>query len=126
MPFVGIDDAYHSPDDLRLALGPSEPSEDDFRILLSHSPDRVREPLVADFPLAFSGHRHGGQTRLPGYGAPVRHAHSVGRREADGVVRRADAVIVISRGFGTTAVPLRIACRPALGVVQRERLADRA
>lgn len=74
MQFVGIDDAYHGLDDLRLALGPSEPSEDDFRILLSHSPDGVREPLVADFPLAFFGHRHGGQIRLPGYGAPVRHA----------------------------------------------------
>jgi len=114
--FIGVDDAYHGLDRLTEALPAGD--ADGFPILLSHSPDGLLDPAARGLPLAFSGHTHGGQIRLPGYGAPMRHARSVGRRQAAGVVRIGDAQVVISRGFGTTSVPLRFACSPELGVVE--------
>jgi len=114
--FVGVDDAYHGLDRLTPAL----PTEDapEFRILLSHSPDGVPADGSGGFPLAFAGHTHGGQIRIPRYGAPVRHTRAVGRREASGLVRIGDTQVVISRGFGTTSLPLRFACPPELGIVE--------
>lgn len=125
--FVGIDDAYHGLDRLEAALpagglaagGLGAPG---FPMLLSHSPDGALNPRARGFPIAFSGHTHGGQIRIPGYGAPVRHARAVGRRNASGVVRVGETQVVISRGFGTTTLPLRLACPPELGVVVLEAL----
>ena len=117
--FIGIDDAYHGLDRLEQPL----PAEDapGFRILLSHSPDGVPADGRGAFPLAFAGHTHGGQICLPGYGAPVRHARAVGRRNASGVVCIGETQVVISRGFGTTSLPMRFACRPELGIVELRR-----
>lgn len=117
--FIGVDDAYHGLDRLAQAKPPA--GGGGFPILLSHSPDGLLDPAAHDLPLAFCGHTHGGQIRIPGYGAPTRHARSVGRRDAAGVVRIGATQAVISRGFGTTSIPLRFACPPELGVVELRR-----
>ena len=117
--FIGIDDACHGLDRLPEALPPA--GAPGFPILLSHSPDGLLHPAARGLPLAFSGHTHGGQIRVPGYGAPVRNARAVGRRQASGLVRIGGTQVVISRGFGTTRLPLRFACRPELGVVELRR-----
>jgi predicted MPP superfamily phosphohydrolase len=121
LDLVGVDDAYLALDDLDAALGAASgaPSgEPGFAILLSHSPDALRDPRAARFPVAFAGHTHGGQIRIPGFGAPVRHASTVTRHQASGLLRIGPTQVVISRGFGTTLVPLRLACRPEVGVVE--------
>ena len=118
--FVGIDDAYHGLDRLDQAMPPEGFDAPGFPMLLSHSPDGALRPAARGFPIGFSGHTHGGQIRVPGYGAPVRHARAVGRRKASGVIRIGATQVVISRGFGTTTIPLRFACRPELGVVVLE------
>lgn len=123
--FVGVDDAYHGLDRLEEALPAEGLSAPGFPILLSHSPDGVLHPAARGFPLALCGHTHGGQIRIPGYGAPVRHARAVGRSNASGVLRVGDTQVVISRGFGTTTLPLRFACRPELGIVELRKLPTR-
>ena len=121
--FVGIDDAYHDLDRLEEALPPQGLSAPGFPILLSHSPDGVLHPAARGIPVALCGHTHGGQIRIPGYGAPVRHARAVGRSNASGLLRIGDTQVVISRGFGTTTLPLRFACRPELGIVELRKMA---
>ena len=89
---------------------------DGLTVLLTHSPDallRLQHPP----PLSFCGHTHGGQIRIPGYGAPVRHSQLVDRRQTAGVFQRNGAQIVVSQGFGTAIVPLRFHCPPEIGLV---------
>ena len=116
---VGIDDAYHGLDDLPAALdeqGTDSPPS--FKILLSHTPDGILHPLARGIPVALTGHTHGGQIRVPFYGAPVRHAQSVSRKRPAGLMRIGETQTYVSRGFGTSGVPLRFGCRPELGVVE--------
>ena len=119
---VGIDDAYHGLDDLPAALGEhGTDSSPSFKILLSHTPDGVRHPLARRIPVALTGHTHGGQIRVPFFGAPVRHAQSVSRKRPAGLMRIGETQTYVSRGFGTSGVPLRFGCRPELGVVELRR-----
>lgn len=101
------------------ALPPEDGADapDGLTVLLTHSPDallRLQHPP----PLSFCGHTHGGQIRIPGYGAPVRHSQLVDRRQTAGVFHRNGAQIVVSQGFGTAIVPLRFLCPPEVGLVQ--------
>ena len=93
---------------------------DGLTVLLTHSPDallRMQHPP----PLSFCGHTHGGQIRIPGYGAPVRHSQLVDRRQTAGVFQRNGAQIVVSQGFGTAIVPLRFRCPPEIGLIELRR-----
>lgn len=86
-------------------------------VLLTHSPDAVLR-LERPPPLVFCGHTHGGQIRAPWYGAPVRHSRLVDRRRTAGVFERSGSQVIVSQGFGTAVVPLRLLCRPEVGLVE--------
>lgn len=91
-----------------------------FSILLTHAPDAaLRMPPRADGgpSLALCGHTHGGQIRVPGWGAPMTHSRLATRRQADGVFEIEGTSVVVSRGFGTAHVPVRVACRPEIGLL---------
>ena len=118
---VGIDDAYMNLADLDAALPPGEGGPAAFNLLLSHTPDGLLHPRAGEFPLALCGHTHGGQIRVPGYGAPVRHAAAVDRLRPAGLLRFGQTQAYVSRGFGTAGVPLRFGCRPELGIVELRR-----
>ena len=95
-----------------------------FSMLLTHAPDAaLRLPSVADGgpSLVLSGHTHGGQIRIPGWGAPLRHSRLVSRRRADGVFEVGGSQVVVSRGFGTAHLPLRFGCRPQIGLITLSR-----
>ena len=90
-------------------------------MLLTHSPDAALQmPSRAEGgpSVVLSGHTHGGQIRVPGWGAPLRHSRLVSRARPDGVFDVGGAQVVVSRGFGTAHVPLRFACRPEIGLIQ--------
>lgn len=101
------------------ALPPEDGADapDGLTVLLTHSPDallRLQHPPS----LSFCGHTHGGQIRIPGYGAPVRHSQLVDRRQTAGVFHHNGAQVVVSQGFGTAIVPLRFLCPPEVVLVQ--------
>ena len=101
------------------ALPAAGEREGEFTILLTHAPDAVLGLDAARMPAAaFCGHTHGGQIRVPGWGAPVRHSRLAERRRAAGEFEVNGGKVVVSRGFGTAIVPLRFACRPELCVVE--------
>ena len=65
----GVGDLWTDRQDLGAALG--DATLDDAVILLSHNPDfveSIRDPRVG---LVLSGHTHGGQVVVPGFGAPI-------------------------------------------------------
>ena len=100
------------------------PADGVFTILLTHAPDAVLDHADAGRqvpPLALAGHTHGGQIAIPGYGAPFRHSRLATRSKPAGVFDVADGKVVVSRGFGTAIIPLRLQARPEICVVELRR-----
>jgi predicted MPP superfamily phosphohydrolase len=93
---IGVDDLNKQRARLDLALLDAE--EDSFRILVSHDPRIVRklkkEHRIA---LVLSGHTHGGQIRFWKFGL----------YEKGGVKEMNGTKVLVSNGYGTTALPLR-------------------
>ncbi|SMB80337.1 metallophosphoesterase [Deinococcus hopiensis] len=82
-------------------------------LLMSHNPDLL--PTVPSrVSLTLCGHTHGGQVRLPGIGAPV-PASRFGQRFVQGFVQ-GPAPGFVSRGLGTTGIPVRLHCPAELVV----------
>ena len=93
-------------------------------MLLTHSPDaalRLPTRSAGGPAVVLSGHTHGGQIRIPGWGAPLRHSRLVSRQQPDGAFHVGGAQVVVSRGYGTAHVPLRFACRPEIGLITLSR-----
>ncbi|WP_027893694.1 metallophosphoesterase [Calidithermus chliarophilus] len=102
---AGVDDLWHGNPDLAAAL--RDAPRDAATLLLSHNPDLL--PQVPEWvSLTLCGHTHGGQVCLPLIGAV--HAPSrYGTRFAQGF-HRAPAAGFVSRGLGTTWLPVRTFC----------------
>jgi predicted MPP superfamily phosphohydrolase len=87
-----------------------------FTLLLYHSPDLVHEAAARGVDLYVGGHTHGGQLRLPFYGAIVT-ASRYGRRYASGLYEEGDTRMCISRGLGFEGGGMpraRFLCRPEI------------
>ncbi len=86
-------------------------------LLLTHSPAGARcAPEGTTATLA--GHTHGGQVCLPG-GVPIlRPDRRVEWREMKGAFETAGRPVYVSRGLGTSMIPLRLFCRPELLLVE--------
>jgi uncharacterized protein len=85
------------------------------RLGVTHSPEpRVLDAFAEDgYDLVMAGHTHGGQLRLPGYGAIVTNCE-LDRSRARGVSRwGAHMWLHVSAGLGTSPyAPVRFACPP--------------
>ncbi len=87
-----------------------------FWLLLYHSPDLAPEAATAGFELYTAGHTHGGQIRLPLYGALVTSSQ-YGKRYEMGPYRTGNALLYVSRGIGMEGwlVPrMRFLCPPEI------------
>ena len=87
-----------------------------FNLLLSHVPAFAHEQLSEHVNLVLSGHTHGGQIRLP-YLPPFYLPRYSGRFVA-GFYRVSEhqVPLYVSRGVGTSVLPLRFLCRPEIGL----------
>ena len=111
---AGWDDFSSGRTDIRLAM--SEPrGEPHCTIVLTHDPLSLRGVDVKDIDLVLSGHTHGGQICVPGYG-PLRTGKFYRKYLAgwydfqDEANRRTK--LFISRGFGTSHLPFRLNSKP--------------
>jgi uncharacterized protein len=113
---VGVDDPHLGYDDPGAVAGP--PDDADLAVAVTHAPYlRVLDAFTADgYPLVLAGHTHGGQLRVPGYGALVTNcdleparARGLHRHESAG----RGAWLHVSAGLGTSPyAPVRFCCRP--------------
>lgn len=89
-----------------------------FRVVLYHTPDLVEAlaPLRPDLYLA--GHTHGGQVRLPFYGAVVTFS-KFGKKYEMGRYKVGHTVLYVNRGIGMAEglPPVRFLCRPEVTVI---------
>lgn len=85
------------------------------RIHLSHAPEVFdwHEGLPFSFALCLAGHTHGGQIRVPFL--PPHVPKGAGPRFVSGwYAQTRQGPAYISRGIGTTGIPLRLNCPPEL------------
>lgn len=88
-------------------------------VLLSHSPD-IFSVLVekSGFDFTLCGHTHGGQICLPGGFPIVSSTREVGTEFAYGLKEiPGNGTMFVSRGLGTSILPLRFWCPPEILVV---------
>ena len=111
-------------DDYKIGIPRIYPSRTDavFRVLLTHNPDTVAELPPEEFEkfdLALCGHTHGGQIRLPGFGA-LRASSRYWKRFEYGFYERKSgpSALLVSSGIGTTWIPVRILCPPEAVLVR--------
>jgi hypothetical protein len=90
-------------------------------IVLSHHPDGVAYCAHPSVRLVLSGHTHGGQVVLPGFGAPVTRSRVATRRAPAGWVPNEFAPLFVSRGIGLQ-VPIRFRCPPEVVVATLRRV----
>jgi uncharacterized protein len=119
--FAGLDDPHLKLDRYERIGGPADPDAD-LRIALVHSPEpRVLDRFAADgYDLVLCGHTHGGQLRVPGFGALVTNC-GIDRSRARWLHRWAEPTpehpsgtwLHVSAGLGTSPyAPVRFACPP--------------
>jgi predicted MPP superfamily phosphohydrolase len=70
-----------------------------FTMLLYHSPDLMPEAVELGVDLYLCGHTHGGQVRLPVFGALITSS-DFGKRYEMGRYRKGDTTLYVSRGLG--------------------------
>jgi predicted MPP superfamily phosphohydrolase len=86
-------------------------------LLLAHDPRRLTEAASLDVPAVLSGHTHGGQVVIPGFGAIARARFPI----LQGRGQRGNTAIFVSRGLGTVYVPVRINCPPEVALITLRR-----
>lgn len=85
-------------------------------VLLAHDPRRLFEAAALNVGAVLSGHTHGGQIVLPGFGAIAARRFPV----VAGAGRRDNTSIFVSRGVGTIYLPVRLNCPPEIAVIALE------
>lgn len=85
-----------------------------FKILLCHMPDLLYKATAHGIDLYLAGHTHGGQLRLPFYGALITSSNH-GKRYEMGLFRERETYLYVSRGVGLeglSAPRARFLCPP--------------
>lgn len=88
---------------------------DEFRFMISHSPDQIGWARRHQVTLMLAGHTHGGQGRLPLAG-PLLSPSYHGSRFASGHFHKPPTTMHVSRGLCGTHL-IRINCRPELSLL---------
>jgi predicted MPP superfamily phosphohydrolase len=119
--FAGLDDPHLKLDRYEKVAGPADPTAD-LRIGVVHAPEpRVLDRFAADgYDLLLCGHTHGGQLRVPFYGALVTNcgldrdkARWLHRWTPPSAEHPSGTWLHVSAGLGTSPyAPVRFACPP--------------
>lgn len=109
---AGVDDYMVGKTDLPAALRGAFP--DEMKMLLAHNPIIVRQAARYDVDFVLSGHTHGGQVKLR---EDEKQVFSK-RRLKNGLHRRKNTQIYITRGIGTVVLPIRYQCPPEISLIE--------
>jgi predicted MPP superfamily phosphohydrolase len=89
-------------------------------VLLSHQPSVLKFEQTKDLSLILSGHTHGGQIKLPWFGAPARFL-TKDLMFVQGLFRIGNVQMYVSSGTGVIGLPVRFGVRPEIAVLRLRR-----
>ena len=92
------------------------PEETVYSILLCHRPEVFDAFVENGIDLAFTGHTHGGQVRIPFLGAIFSPDQGLFPKYDSGLFTEKDTTMIISRGLGNSSFPFRVDCPPEIVV----------
>lgn len=93
-------------------------NKDHLKLALFHIPKELHQFSDAGVHMAFGGHTHGGQVRLPGIGAIITDS-DLPRKYASGLVKQGETVFHISRGLGSDPrTNFRLNCPPTAHIIE--------
>jgi predicted MPP superfamily phosphohydrolase len=107
----GVDDLWYGQPDVKPAL--ADAAQADACLIVSHNPDFAEKMWDSRVGLILSGHTHGGQVYVPGYGAPIVPSR-YGQKYLQGLVQAPRTQVYISRGLGTVTPPIRYNSHPEI------------
>lgn len=122
LQFAGVDDPHLGYDKLDAVAGPADSSAD-LRLGVTHAPYlRVLDAYTRDgYDTIFAGHTHGGQLRIPGYGALVTNCDLEPRRSRGlhhHTAHGRTSWLHVSAGLGTSPyASYRFCCFPEASLV---------
>lgn len=114
---AGIDSVREGNNRLDLVL--KQLPEEGCALLLAHEPDFADVAAkTGRFDLQLSGHAHGGQVVIPGFGSPALPV--LGRKYWRGHYMVEDMQLYVNRGLGMVRLPVRLLARPEITVYTLE------
>lgn len=90
-------------------------------VLLAHEPQYIENYAASGVDLAFCGHAHGGQIRLPLVGGLFAPGQGVLPKYTAGIYQLGETQMVVSRGIGGSLFPQRVWNRPEVVAVTLKR-----
>ena len=93
------------------------PQTEGFHLLLSHRPEYMNMYAQCGFNLVLSGHAHGGQFRLPIIGGLYAPGQGLFPEYDAGLFSVEGTQMIVSRGIGNSAFPLRFNNRPEVVLI---------
>jgi predicted MPP superfamily phosphohydrolase len=119
---LGIDDSYYYGCDDLAAAAEGVPDQD-FKLLLAHTPELYTQASTAGIDLYLAGHTHAGQIRLPWLGGLILNADCP-RDFTGGPWRYESMRGFTSAGVGCCVLPVRFGCPPEVVIVELCRSAS--
>ncbi|HEY4393758.1 MAG TPA: metallophosphoesterase [Polyangia bacterium] len=115
---AGVDDTWTRRDDLDAALaGRPEGAP---VLLLAHDPALFPDAAARGVALTLSGHTHGGQLGVPFFAKRFNLARSI-TRFTTGLYQIGAATLYVTRGLGTTGIPIRLSVPAEIALLTLRR-----
>jgi len=111
----GVDDTDGGHDDLPAVLAALDRRPGVLRILLTHHAEVILRTAPGDFHITLAGDTHGGQICLPLPGRRILLS-DLSATFAEGAYDVGGRQLYVTRGVGTSMLPLRAFCRPEIVV----------
>ncbi|BCN32256.1 metallophosphoesterase [Anaeromicropila herbilytica] len=95
--------------------------ENELQILLSHRPELIQIYAKNNIDIAFTGHAHGGQFRIPYISGLYAPNQGFFPKYSSGAYKMSKTTMFVSRGLGNSKIPFRIFNRPEIIVLNLEK-----
>jgi len=109
----GLDDYLDGDPDIEQAL--KNVPADEAVVMLIHEPDAADDVNKYPVDLQLSGHSHGGQIWIPGFGAPW--LPRLARKYPRGLRQVGPLTLYTNLGLGTIRMPIRLNCPPEVTLI---------
>ncbi len=110
---AGVDDLKTKTPNVDEAL---KGTENNSTIFLTHSPDVFVDVPKGNVKLTLAGHVHGGQIRIPFIGALIIPS-KYGDKYSHGLIEEDGQRMIVTKGIGTSILPVRFNCAPEVVVI---------